>query len=101
MIRSFKSRATEKIFSRQRSDEIPEDIQRLAMRELRDLDRTPVARDAWVRMTGNSHGEPGDHPGRYTIPVGDKWRISFSWRDGHAYDVDIADGWHTEGIDPR
>ena len=49
MIRSFKSKETEKIFSRQKSASIPDEIQRLALRELRTLDQTPLPKEEWGR----------------------------------------------------
>ena len=33
----------------------------------------------------------GDREGQYSIRVNDQWRICFSWREGNAYDVEIAD----------
>ena len=90
MIRSFKSKETEKIFSRQRSSLLPDDIQRLALRELRLLDQAVTAREAWVSMNHNGGADRRD-AGRYSIPVDDRWRIAFEWRDGHAYEVDVVD----------
>ena len=77
----------EKIFSRQKSTLFPEEVQRLALRELRMLNQSLVAKESWVPANGNgSHGDSG----RYVIPFYDQWRISFEWRDGHAYNVDIV-----------
>jgi toxin HigB-1 len=93
MIRSFKSKETEKIFSRQKSTLFPDEVQRLALRELRLLDQSPVAKEVWMAANHNGDGavRNGD-AGRYTITFYEAWRISFEWRDGHAYDVDIVDG---------
>ncbi len=33
----------------------------------------------------------GDRQGQFSIRVNDRWRICFVWRDGNAYDVEIAD----------
>jgi toxin HigB-1 len=91
MIRSFKSKETEKIFSRQKSTLFADDIQRIALRELRLLDQSVVANEAWVRLNHNGDGAHQGDAGRYSIAVYDRWRISFEWRDGHAYDVAIVD----------
>lgn len=48
MIKSFKTRETEKIFSRQRSAQIPEEVQRIALRNLRTLDRAAAVQDDWL-----------------------------------------------------
>src|SRR3954469_3949059 len=92
MIRSFKSRETEKIFSRQKTNLVPADLGRIALRELRLLDQSFMATDMWVPAGHNGHGAANGRSGRYAIPLGDRWSICFEWRDGHAYDVDIVDG---------
>jgi len=33
----------------------------------------------------------GDRAGQYSIRVDARWRVCFRWRDGDAYDVEIAD----------
>ncbi len=33
----------------------------------------------------------GDRKGQYSIRINKQWRACFEWRDGHAYDVEIAD----------
>jgi len=88
MIRSFKSKETEKIFSRRRAALIPEEVQRSALRELRHLDQSEFVKDSWVAANGNGHGADVK---RYAIPLQEEWRICFEWRDGNAYDVYLAE----------
>ena len=33
----------------------------------------------------------GDRPGQRSIRINDQWRICFTWRGGHCYDVEIVD----------
>jgi len=33
----------------------------------------------------------GDREGQYSIRVNDQYRICFTWEDGNAYDVEVAD----------
>lgn len=33
----------------------------------------------------------GKRKDQHSIRVNDQWRICFRWRNGHAYDVEIAD----------
>ena len=33
----------------------------------------------------------GNRAGQYSIRINDQWRICCTWRDGHAYDVEIMD----------
>ncbi|HKA34315.1 MAG TPA: type II toxin-antitoxin system RelE/ParE family toxin [Candidatus Binatia bacterium] len=95
MIRSFKSKETEKIFSRQKSASVPDEIQRLALRELRTLDHTPVAKEEWVRANhngGSNRGAPAGDRARYSIQFHREWRLSFEWSEGDAYNVDLVEG---------
>ena len=91
MIRSFKSKEAEKIFSRQRSTLVPEEIQRLALRELRSLDQAQSVKDSWTATHGNGNGSGGNDSARYSIAFHDQWRLCFEWRDGDAFDVYIAE----------
>jgi proteic killer suppression protein len=33
----------------------------------------------------------GDRKRQYSIRINDRWRVCFRWKDGDAYDVEIAD----------
>jgi len=33
----------------------------------------------------------GDREGEHSIRINDQWRICFKWKEGNAYDVEIAD----------
>jgi proteic killer suppression protein len=88
MIKTFKSRETERIFSRQRSDRIPEEVQRTALRQLRTLDRANVVQDSWLPIRNGV----GNRVSRYSIAIDEHWRICFEWREGQVHDVEILDG---------
>ena len=92
MIRSFKSKETEKIFSRQKSPLFPEEVQRIALRELRLLDQSAAANASWIALNQNGKQLPAGDVGRYAIAFHDGWRISFEWRDGNVYNVDVSKG---------
>ncbi|HEY6200055.1 MAG TPA: type II toxin-antitoxin system RelE/ParE family toxin [Candidatus Binatia bacterium] len=95
MIRSFKSKETEKIFSRQKSASIPDEIQRLALRELRTLDQTPLPKEEWGRANHNGGANGGAASGdrtRYSIQLHQQWRLCFEWSQGNAYNVDLVEG---------
>jgi proteic killer suppression protein len=95
MIRSFKSKQTEKIFSRQKSAAIPDEIQRLALRQLRTLDQTALAKEEWDRANHNGGPNGGAVSGdrtRYSIQFHQQWRICFEWSEGNAYNVDLVGG---------
>ena len=90
-IASFADVETERVFHRLRSRRLPPDIQRTALRKLRQLDR--VAEPAQLRVPpGNRFEElKGDRKETYSLRINDQWRITFRWRDGGAYDVRIED----------
>lgn len=91
MIRSFQDREAEKIFQREFSRKLPQDIQRRAFRKLRMLNRAVSLDD--LRIPPSNRLEPlqGDREGQYSIRVNQQWRICFEWRDGDAFAVEIVD----------
>ncbi len=91
MIRTFKCAETEKIFRRQRSRKLPSDIQPVALRKLRMLNRAVTLND--VRAPPANHLEKlkGEREGQHSIRINAQWRICFVWLDGDVYDVEIVD----------
>lgn len=91
MIHSFADPETESVWQRTRSRKLPPDIQRTALRKLRQLNR--VSAPAELRVPpGNRFEElKGDRQGTYSIRVNDQWRVTFCWQDGGAHDVRIED----------
>lgn len=90
MIKTFSSRETELLHSRQSSKRF-KSFERIALRKLRQLDSATDLGDL-VALPGN-HLEAlkGDRKGQHSIRVNIQWRICFVWRDGDAYDVEIVD----------
>lgn len=91
MIRSFSSKETEKIFNRQRSRKLPQDIQQVALRKLRMLNRAVTLSDVRVPPANRLEKLSGDREGQYSIRINQQWRICFEWRNGDAYNVEIVD----------
>lgn len=91
MIRSFKSKESEKIFNRQRSSKLPQDSQQVALRKLRMLNRAITLPDLQVPPANRLEKLSGDRAGQYSIRINDQWRICFEWQEGDAYNVEIAD----------
>ena len=91
MIQSFKDRETQKIFERQRSRKLPSDIQQVALRKLRMLDRAETLQDLRVPPANRLERLVGDREGQYSIRVNDQWRICFEWQEDEASDVEIVD----------
>jgi proteic killer suppression protein len=91
MIRSFKCKETEKIFSRQRSRKLPQDIQQVALRKLRMLNRSMTLNDLRVPSANRLEKLRGNRVGQYSIRINERWRICFEWQDGDAHNVEIVD----------
>jgi len=91
MIRSFKCKETEKIFRRTFSQKLPHDIQQVAFRKLRMLNRAMTLKDLSVPPANHLKMLGGDRSGQHSIRINDQWRICFKWHDGNAFEVEIAD----------
>lgn len=91
MIKSFGSKATEKVFQRDFSPRLPRDIQRVAMRKLWMIDAAPDLNSLRVPPGNRLEALSGDRLGQHCIRINEQWRICFRWHDGNAYDVAIVD----------
>jgi toxin HigB-1 len=91
MIQNFKDKETQKVFERKRSRKLPSDIQQVALRKLRMLNRAETLQDLRVPPANRLERLIGDREGQHSIRINDQWRICFSWQDGDALDVEIVD----------
>ncbi len=91
MIRSFKCKETEKIFNRDFSKKFPNDIQRIALRKLRMLNRAQNLEDLRMPPGNRLEALAGNRKGQHSIRINDQWRICFKWRDDDAYQVEVVD----------
>ncbi|GIK57222.1 MAG: plasmid maintenance system killer family protein [Chloroflexi bacterium] len=91
MIKSFKSKETEKVFQRDFSRRLPQDIQKTAYRRLAFLHSTRELKDLLLPPSNRLEKLHGDREGQYSIRINDQWRICFIWQDGDAYEVEIVD----------
>ena len=91
MIKTFGDRETERLFQRERSRRLSDDIQSIALRKLRMLNRSQTLQDLRIPPANRLEKLAGDRAGQYSIRINDQWRICFAWEDGDAYDVEIVD----------
>ncbi len=91
MIESFKSNETEKIFHRQFSKKLPHNIQNIAFRKLRMLNRSSTIQDLLAPPANRLEVLSGNRKGQHSIRINDQWRICFKWQNGNAYNVEIVD----------
>ncbi len=91
VIRSFRCKETEKIFKRTFSKKFPNNIQRIALRKLRMLNRARILNDLKVPPTNRLELLRGKRKGQYSIRINDQWRICFKWNSGEVESVEIVD----------
>ncbi|MEI8298320.1 MAG: type II toxin-antitoxin system RelE/ParE family toxin [Pseudomonadota bacterium] len=91
MIKSFRGKEAEKVWSREYSKRLPRDIQERALMKLQQLNAAVALRDLSIPVSNQIEALKGDRKGEYSIRVNQQWRICFKWRDGHAFDVEIVD----------
>jgi len=92
MIKSFKDKETENIYSREGSrKKLPVDIQQVALRKLRMINNAKNLNDLKIPPANNLEKLKGDREGQHSIRINDRWRICFKWNDGDAHEVEIAD----------
>ena len=91
VIESFADNETERVFHRQFSKKLPQDIQRIARRRLLLLDAATDINDPRVPPGNRLDKLAGDRAGQYSIRINDQYRICFTWRTTTAYNVEITD----------
>ena len=91
MIKSFRCKETEKIFHRVFSLKLPHDIQQVAFRKLRMLNRAMSLNDLSILPANCLEKLSGNRKGQYSIRIYDKWRICFEWKENNAINVEIVD----------
>ena len=91
MIKNFKDKETEKIYNREYSKKLPQDIQRVAMKKLWMIDAAPDINSLRIPPGNRLELLHGNREGQYSIRINDQWRICFKWQEGNSYNVEIVD----------
>ncbi|MGN8225628.1 type II toxin-antitoxin system RelE/ParE family toxin [Gracilimonas sp. BCB1] len=91
MIKSFADKETEKIFQRNYSKKIPEEIQRRAYRKLLQIDLMTDLEELRSPPGNRLEKLKGDREGQHSIRINQQWRICFEWKEGDAFHVEITD----------
>jgi proteic killer suppression protein len=90
VIKSFRSRETKQLHDRE-SVKAFKNIERVALRKLRQLDAAPRLSDLGSPPGNHLEALRGDRAVQYSIRINGQWRVCFVWRDGDAYEVEITD----------
>lgn len=91
MINSFKSKEAEKVWNQELSKKLTNQIQSIAYRKLVMIARSKQIEDLKIPPSNHLERLIENRIGQYSIRVNDQWRISFKWKDGNAFDVEIVD----------
>ena len=91
MVRGFRDRDAQRLFARQPVRRLGPDLQRVALRKLRQLDAATALEDLRVPPGNRLEKLSGDRAGQHSIRLNDQWRMCFRWKKGDAYEVEIVD----------
>ncbi len=88
MIKSFGDRATEEIFHGGWAKKLPRTIQIRARRLLIQIDAAVHVVDLGLPLSNRLHKLQNDY---WSVSINDQWRITFTFQNGNAFDVNIED----------
>jgi toxin HigB-1 len=91
VIRTFRNKDTQAIFKGEFVRKVDRQIQQRAREKLKYLDSAADLRDLMMPPSNQLEALKGDRQGQHSIRINKQWRICFTWRDGEAFDVEIAD----------
>jgi proteic killer suppression protein len=91
MIKGFRDRAAERIWSGEGVRRLPPDVQKVARRKLRMLNNALSLDDLRIPPANRLEALRGDRAGQYSIRINRQWRICFVWSNGDADAVEIVD----------
>ena len=91
MIRSFADKETEKIYHQEFSRQLPQSIQRIALRKLMMIDNAEKLDDLRIPPANRLEALKGDRQGQYSIRINDQYRICFVFADSGICQVEIVD----------
>jgi arylsulfatase A len=76
---------------RQFSRKFPTEIQRVALRKLRMLNRAMTLPDLKVPPGNRLEELKGRRKGQRSIRINDQWKVCFIWKENNSYEVEIVD----------
>jgi len=91
MIKTFACKETEKLFRGYFSARLPQDVQRVAQRKLKQLGAAATLEFLRAPPGNRLEQLSGDRNNQWSIRINDQWRICFLWKDGNAFEVEIVD----------
>lgn len=91
VIRSFKDKETEQLYTTGKSKKFPVGVCNVAIRKLDYLNATKRLDDLKRPPRNRLERLKGKYKGKHSIRINDQYRIVFKWQDHDAYEVEITD----------
>ena len=91
VIKSFIDPESERLFTTGKSRRLPPAILKRAHMRLTQLHAAIVLDDLRMPPSNRLEALRGDRAGQWSIRINDQWRVCFRFKDGKAFDVEIAD----------
>jgi proteic killer suppression protein len=91
VIKTFHDAETERLWKEERARRIPASLRKAALKKLQMLNAAGALGDLALPPGNRLERLRGDREGQYSIRVNDQYRVCFQWREGNAYEVEIAD----------
>jgi proteic killer suppression protein len=91
MIASFRDKETERLWLSGKSRRLPAVLHRRAFRQLAILNAAMTLDNLRVPPGNQLEALRRDRAGQHSIRVNDQYRVCFVWRDGNAFEVEVAD----------
>lgn len=77
--------------NRRYSKKLPGDVQRRALKKLMSVDAVTEVVDLRTPPGNRLEKLRGEREGQWSVRINRQWRVYFRWREGDAFDVEIAD----------
>ena len=91
MIKSFVDKETEKVYNQFFSKQLPQTIQRIALRKLMMIDNARCLEDLRVPPANHLEMLHGDREGQYSIRINIQYRICFNVDGDDFFNIEIVD----------
>jgi toxin HigB-1 len=89
MLRSFARQYTQQVFERRHSRRYAA-FERIALRKLRQIHSVSTVEELREPPGNRLERLKGRREGAWSLSIDDQYRICFRWRNGDAYEVEIA-----------
>lgn len=90
MIQTFRNKALERLLKEGNAKGVPKDLEKRIRRRLEVIDSATAIDD--LKIPGyDLHQLKGDRRETWSIKVSGNWRITFTFRNNDAYDLNLED----------